>query len=77
MRLRRKWGSSSSSGGSERVALGVDLPEGVLLLPDLVPRSMRAEELEDADEECWDCELLKRALEDRLGDGGDIGVGCA
>lgn len=77
MRLRKKWESSRSSGGSERVALGVDLPEGALLLPDLVLRSVRPEETEDAEEDCCDCELFVRALEDRLGDGGAIDVGWA
>ena len=54
----------------------MDLPEGVLL-PDLVFRSMRPEEIEEAEEDCCDCELLVRALEDRLGDGGAIDVGRA
>lgn len=66
--------SSRSSGGSEeRDALGVDLPdEG--LFPDLVLRSTRADEVDDAEEDCWDCELIVRALEDRLDDGGAIDV---
>ena len=55
----------------------MDLPEGVLLLAERVLRSMRAEEMEDAEDDCWDCELPVRALEDRLGDGGAIDVGCA
>lgn len=50
VRLRRKWGSSSSSGGSESDALGVDLPEGVFA--DLVFRSMRPDEIEDDEEDC-------------------------
>lgn len=67
---------SSSGGSEERDALGVDLLDGVLWLA-LVFRSMRPEEIEDAEEDCWDWEwLAARALEDRLGDGGAIEVGC-
>lgn len=67
-------GSSRSSGGSDdRDALGVDLPdEG--LFPDLVFRSRRLEVVDDAEDDCCDCELVIRALEDRLGDGGAIDV---
>ncbi len=44
------------------------------LFPDLVLRSIRPEVVDDAEEDCCDCELLVRALEDRLGDGGAIDV---
>lgn len=62
--------SKSSSGSEEREALGVDFSdEG--LLTDLVLLSRRPDVPDDEDE-CWDWELVARALEDRRGDGGAI-----
>lgn len=79
-RFRRrpsKVSSRSSSGSDERDALGVDLPdEGllsdrVLLSTFLSGRPDVPEETED----CWDCEFVARALEDRRGEGGAIEEG--
>lgn len=62
--------SKSSSGSEESEALGVDFSdEG--LLTDLVLRSRRPDVPDDEDD-CWDWELVARALEDRRGDGGAI-----
>lgn len=62
--------SRSSRGSDESEALGVDLPdEG--LLSDLVLRSRRLDVPDDTDD-CWDCEFVVRALEDRHGEGGAI-----
>lgn len=70
-RLRPRRVSSRSSNGSEdKEALGVDLLEEGLAT-DLVFRSTRPDVLEDTDD-CWDCELVARALDDRRGEGGAI-----
>lgn len=39
------------------------------LTTDLVFRSARPEVLDETDD-CWDCELVARALDDRRGEGG-------
>src|SRR5690625_1515542 len=71
LRLRlRRVSSRSSSGSDDSEALGVDLPDGGLWW-DLVLRSWRPEVPEDT-EDCWDCEFVARALEDRRGEGGAI-----
>lgn len=68
--LPRSVSSKSSSGSEESEALGVDFSdEG--LLTDLVVLSRRPDVPDDEDE-CWDWELVARALEDRRGDGGAI-----
>lgn len=60
--------SSRDSDDSER--LGVDLLEEGFVI-DLVLRSWRLD-APDETEDCWDCGLLARALEDRRGEGGAI-----
>lgn len=66
--------SRSSNGSEDNEALGVDLLEEGLTT-DLVFRSTRPDVLEDT-EDCWDCEFVARALDDRRGEGGAIeGVG--
>lgn len=62
--------SRSSSGSDDSEALGVDLLEEGFVT-DLVLRSRRPDVL-DVTEECWDCGLVARALDDRRGDGGAI-----
>lgn len=68
--LPRRVSSKSSSGSEESEALGVDFSEEGLLI-DRVLLSTRPDTPDD-EEECWDCELVARAREDRRGDGGAI-----
>jgi hypothetical protein len=62
--------SNSSRGSEESEALGVDFSDEGLLTA-LVLLSRRPDVPEDEDE-CWDWELVARALEDRRGDCGAI-----